>query len=137
MKRVVVTFTVRLQRFRTDFLESNMHYLKANAGTDFYRVSAYLVSRAKLRHREKSSSKVHSWLMLRSKTLWSWSQVVNNEWRYSFVLKAVKLQQKLSLLLHRASCRFTKYHTTNKCTNCMSFILNHFLKHFHCSYMFR
>ena len=31
----------------------------------------------------------------------------------------------LSLLLHRASCRFTKYHTTNKCTNCMSFILNH------------
>ena len=41
----------------------------------------------------------------------------------------------LSLLLHRASCRVTKYHTTNKCTNCMSFILNHFLKHFHCSYM--
>ena len=35
---------------------------------------------------------------------------------------------KLSLLLHRASCRFTKYHTTNKCTNCMSFILNHFFK---------
>ena len=34
----------------------------------------------------------------------------------------------VSLLLHRASCRFTKYHTTNKCTNCMSFILNHFLK---------
>ena len=33
-----------------------------------------------------------------------------------------------SLLLHRASCRFTKYHTTNKCTNCMSFILNHFFK---------
>ena len=29
---------------------------------------------------------------------------------------------ELSLLLHRASCRFTKYHTTNKCTNCMSFI---------------
>ena len=26
---------------------------------------------------------------------------------------------KLSLLLHRASCRFTIYHTTNKCTNCM------------------
>ena len=24
--------------------------------------------------------------------------------------------------------RFTKYHTTNKCTNCMSFILNHFFK---------
>ena len=35
---------------------------------------------------------------------------------------------KFSLLLHRASCRFTKYHTTNKCTNCMSFILNHFFK---------
>ena len=34
------------------------------------------------------------------------------------------------LLLHRASCRFTNHHTTNKCTNCMSFILNHFLKHF-------
>ena len=28
----------------------------------------------------------------------------------------------LSLLLHRASCRFTNYHTTNKCTNCMAFI---------------
>ena len=28
----------------------------------------------------------------------------------------------LSLLLHHASCRFTNYHTTNKCTNCMSFI---------------
>ena len=24
--------------------------------------------------------------------------------------------------------RSTKYHTTNKCTNCMSFILNHFFK---------
>ena len=24
--------------------------------------------------------------------------------------------------------QFTKYHTTNKCTNCMSFILNHFFK---------
>jgi len=31
--------------------------------------------------------------------------------------------QTLSLLLHRASCRFTNYHTTNKCTNCMSFFL--------------
>jgi len=29
----------------------------------------------------------------------------------------------VSLLFHRASCRFTKCHTTNKCTNCMSFIL--------------
>ena len=28
----------------------------------------------------------------------------------------------VSLLLHRAFCRFTNYHTTNKCTNCMSFI---------------
>ena len=37
----------------------------------------------------------------------------------------------LSLLLYRASCRFTNYHTTNKCTNCMSFILKSlFLKHF-------
>ena len=26
------------------------------------------------------------------------------------------------------NCGFTKYHTTNKCTNCMSFILNHFFK---------
>ena len=34
----------------------------------------------------------------------------------------------LSLLLHRASCRFTKYHTTNKGANFMSFILNHFFK---------
>ena len=32
------------------------------------------------------------------------------------------------LLLHRVSCRFTNHHTTNKCTNCMSFILNHFFK---------
>ena len=26
------------------------------------------------------------------------------------------------------TCVHTKYHTTNKCTNCMSFILNHFFK---------
>ena len=26
------------------------------------------------------------------------------------------------------SVAFTKYHTNNKCTNCMSFILNHFFK---------
>ena len=38
------------------------------------------------------------------------------------------MKQTLPLLLHRASCRFTKYHTTNKCANCMSFILNHFFK---------
>jgi len=25
----------------------------------------------------------------------------------------------LSLLLHRASCRLSNYHKTNKCTNCM------------------
>ena len=44
----------------------------------------------------------------------------------------------LSLLLHRASCRFIKYHTTNKCTNCMSFILNHFFKTlFTAPYIFR
>ena len=37
------------------------------------------------------------------------------------------------------NCIFTKYHITNKCTNCMSFILNHFFfqNTFHCSYMFR
>ena len=34
----------------------------------------------------------------------------------------------LSLLFHRVSCRFTKYHIISKCTNCMSFILNHFFK---------
>ena len=34
--------------------------------------------------------------------------------------------RRLSLLLHRASCRFSNHHTTNKSTNCMSFILNHF-----------
>jgi len=42
-----------------------------------------------------------------------------------------------SLLLHLASCRFTKYHTTNKCTDCISLILKSLLKHFHCSYVFR
>jgi len=35
----------------------------------------------------------------------------------------IKQENILSLLLHRATCRFTNYHTTNKCTNCMSFIL--------------
>ena len=40
----------------------------------------------------------------------------------------IRYKQDFSLLLHRASCRFTKYHTTNKCTNCMSFILNYFFK---------
>jgi hypothetical protein len=37
-------------------------------------------------------------------------------------------QERMSLLLHRVSCRFTKYHTTNKWTNCISFILNHYFK---------
>ena len=41
-----------------------------------------------------------------------------------FLDKLTKLsasQQGLcSMLLHRASCRFAKYHTTNKCTNCVS-----------------
>jgi len=36
----------------------------------------------------------------------------------------------LSLLLHRASCRFTNYHTTNKCTNFMSFIFKSLWKCF-------
>ena len=40
----------------------------------------------------------------------------------------VNYYNSVSLLVHRASCRFTKYHTTNKCTNCMSFILNHSFK---------
>ena len=37
-------------------------------------------------------------------------------------------RQQLSLLLHRASCIFTNYHTTNKCTNCMSFIFKTLFK---------
>ena len=43
----------------------------------------------------------------------------------------------VTCFIYKHAYIFTKYHTTNKCTNCMSFILNHFLKHFHCSYMFR
>ena len=39
-----------------------------------------------------------------------------------------KLSFPLSLLLRRASCRFTNYHTTNKCTNCMSFIFKSLFK---------
>ena len=43
-----------------------------------------------------------------------------------------KLQNEIcvfsSLFLHRASCRFTNYHTTNKCTNCMSFIFKPIFK---------
>ena len=46
--------------------------------------------------------------------------------RMSTQLQLTNISNMLSLLLHRASCRFTKYHTTNKCTNFMSFILNHF-----------
>jgi len=38
-------------------------------------------------------------------------------------VKMETLKQVLSLLLHHASCRLTKHHTTNKCTNCVSFIL--------------
>ena len=34
----------------------------------------------------------------------------------------------LSLMLHRASFRFTNYYTTNKCTNCMSFIFKSLFK---------
>ena len=60
-----------------------------------------------------------------------WTQITGiqkfKEFFQIFVKPKVSL---LSLLLHRTSCRFTNYHTTNKCTNCMSFILNHFLKHF-------
>jgi len=38
----------------------------------------------------------------------------------------------------QTNIHFTKYHTTNKCTNCMSFILNHFFKTlFTAPYMFR
>ena len=39
------------------------------------------------------------------------------------IRKFVEQIADLSLLLHRASCRFTNHHTTNNCTNCMSFIL--------------
>ena len=45
-------------------------------------------------------------------------------------------EKRLKILTNKRP-RFTNYHTTNKWTNCMSFFLNHFLKHFHCSYMFR
>ena len=44
------------------------------------------------------------------------------------VLTIMYRYYSISLLLHLASCRFTKYPTTNKSTNCMSFILNHFFK---------
>ena len=40
----------------------------------------------------------------------------------------IQIIQRISLLLHRASCRFTNYHTTNKCTNCMSFIFKSLFK---------
>ena len=40
----------------------------------------------------------------------------------------VNASKRLSLLLHRASCRFTNYHTTNKYTNCMSFIFKSLFK---------
>ena len=44
-------------------------------------------------------------------------------YRLCFTLFIWLLKLRLvSLLLHHASCRFTNYHTTNKCTNCMSFI---------------
>ena len=42
--------------------------------------------------------------------------------RVGAVFQGNKQTYKLSLLLHRASCIFTNYHTANKCTNCMSFI---------------
>jgi len=42
--------------------------------------------------------------------------------------RASNKEYSLPSLLHRASCRLTKYHTTNKSTNYMSFILNHFFK---------
>jgi len=46
--------------------------------------------------------------------------------RYFEPLKCRKSFKKLSH--EQSNCRFTKYHTTNKCTNYMSFILNHFFK---------
>ena len=43
----------------------------------------------------------------------------------SIVNKAVYLDFHKNRKLNH---ELTKYHTTNKCTNCMSFILNHFFK---------
>ena len=55
-------------------------------------------------------------------------ELITIKWTQYTLQRASKLNVILSLLLHRASCRFTIHHTTNKCTNCMSFILNHFFK---------
>ena len=49
-------------------------------------------------------------------------------WLHVLSLHKQRVSGTLSILLHRASCRFTNHHTTNKCTNCMSFSLNHFFK---------
>ena len=51
------------------------------------------------------------------------TQLVLNEAKTAVLCGNQREQLNIfSLLLHRASCRFNNYHTTNKCTNCMSFI---------------
>ena len=57
-----------------------------------------------------------------------WQKTLKWNFEFQNMCTWLNIATELSLLVHRASCRFTKYHTTNKCTNCMSFILNHFFK---------
>ena len=55
------------------------------------------------------------------------ASLVNN--KICFIFVDIKLNE---------NSVFNNYHTTNKCTNCISFIFKSlFLKHFHFSYMFR
>ena len=63
-----------------------------------------------------------------SHILWYYFQLFHIQCFNANFTTTFKHQLSLPLLLHRASCRFTKYHTTNKRTNCISFILNHFFK---------
>ena len=66
--------------------------------------------------------------MYRSRACLCVSYDSHDEQRWYELVLLSKGYAVLYLLLLRASCRFTKYHTTNKCTNCMSFILKHFFK---------
>ena len=57
-----------------------------------------------------------------------WTQTAKDEELICKESSVSELSIWLSLLLHRASCRFTNYDTTNKCTNCMSFIFKSLFK---------
>ena len=61
--------------------------------------------------------------MYRSRACLCVSYDSHDEQRWYELVLLSKGYAVLYLLLLRASCRFTKYHTTNKCTNCMSFRL--------------